>query len=86
MQFGNNKSAMANAEFVSEEVQELADSGRLVQVKQKPYMINPLSVAENRETKRLSLDLSFLNNFIRKEKVKFEDWKSLFNILTGIAL
>jgi hypothetical protein len=33
MQFGNNKSAMANAQFVSEEVLELADSGRIVQVK-----------------------------------------------------
>ena len=75
MQFGNNKSALLNADFVSEAVLELIDSGRVVQVQDKPYMINPLSVAENHEKKRLILDLSFLNNFIKKEKVKFEDWK-----------
>lgn len=38
-------------------------------------MVNLLSVVENYEKKRLILDFSFLNNFIWKEKVKFEDWK-----------
>ena len=66
---------MLNADFVSEAVLELIDSGRVVQVQDKIYMINPLSVAENHEKKRLIFDLSFLNNFIKKEKVKYEDWK-----------
>lgn len=73
--FENNKSAMLNDNFVSDAVQDLVESGRVIQVHEKPYMVNPLSVAENHEKKRLILDLSFLNNFIRKEKVKFEDWK-----------
>ena len=75
MQFGNNKSALLNAVFVSEALQELIDPGRVVQVKDIPYMINPLSVAENHEKKRHILELVFLNNFIKKEKIKFEDWK-----------
>lgn len=73
--FENNKSAMLNDNFVSDAVQDLVESGRVIQVHEKPYMVNPLSVAENHEKKRLILDLSFFNNFIRKEKVKFEDWK-----------
>lgn len=75
VEFKNNKSALLNHDFVSEAVQELFVSGRVVQVQVKPYMVNPLSVAENHEKKRLILDLSFLNNFIKKDTVKFEDWK-----------
>ena len=38
--------------------------------------MNPLSVAENSSgKKRLILDLSVLNTFVKKDKVKFEDWK-----------
>jgi hypothetical protein len=38
--------------------------------------VNPLSVATHKSgKKRLILDLSILNLSIKKEKVKFEDWK-----------
>ena len=32
-------------------------------------------MAENREKKRLILDLSILNQFVQKDTIKFEDWK-----------
>lgn len=71
-----NKSAMLNNNFVSDAVQDLVASVRVIQVHGKPYMCNPLSGAKKHEKKRPILDLSFfLNNFIRKEKVKIEDMK-----------
>ena len=39
----------------------------------QPFVVSPLSFAENRTKKRLILDLSVLNNFVRKEKIRFED-------------
>ena len=41
----------------------------------KPYIVSPFSVATNSSgKKRLILDLSILNLFVRKYKVKIEDW------------
>ena len=41
----------------------------------KLYIVSPFSVATNSYgKKRLILDLSILNLFVRKYKVKFEDW------------
>lgn len=72
----NNKSAESNSDFVSDSIGELLESGCVVQVPFKPFVVSPLSVAENREKKRLILDLSVLNNYIKKEKIKFEDYKT----------
>jgi hypothetical protein len=42
----------------------------------KPYNINPLSVADNSSgKKRLILDLSVLNKYVREYHVKFEDYR-----------
>lgn len=39
-------------------------------------MVNLLSVVMNSfGKKRLIFDLSVLNKFVRRDKVKFEDWK-----------
>ena len=41
----------------------------------KPCIVSPFSVAINSSGKKwLILDLSILNLFVRKYKVKFEDW------------
>jgi hypothetical protein len=72
----NNRSAMKNAEFVDQAVNELFFSGCAIEVPFQPYIVNPLSVATHKSgKKRLILDLSILNLSIKKEKVKFEDWK-----------
>lgn len=72
----NNRSALLNMEFVSEAVSDLLETGCILQVPFKPVIVNPLSVAVNGSgKKRLILDLSVLNKFVRRDKVKFEDWK-----------
>jgi hypothetical protein len=72
----NNRSAMKNAEFVDQAVNEFIFSGCAIEVPFQPYIVNPLSVATHKSGKiRLILDLSILNLSIKKEKVKFEDWK-----------
>ena len=76
MYFKNNKSALDNSEFVDQTVSELVDSGCVHKVPFIPYVVNPLSVATNKSgKKRLILDLSVLNKFVKKQKFKFEDWK-----------
>lgn len=76
MYMKNNKSAIFNAEFVSDTVSELLLSSCIIQVPFIPVVVNPLSVAMNSSgKKRLILDLSVLNKFVRRDKVKFEDWK-----------
>lgn len=73
----NNKSALSNAEFVNQEVKDLVDSGCVYEVPFTPYVVNPLSVAINKSNKkRLILDLSILNKYVKKERFKFEDWRT----------
>lgn len=72
----NNKSATNNADFVTSEISQLSKTGCVVEVTHRPYIVSPLSVAENRSKKRLILDLSRLNNYVKYEKIKFEDWKT----------
>ena len=67
MYFKNNKSALDNSEFVDQAVSELVDSGCVHEVPFIPYVVNPLSVATNKSgKKRLILDLSVLNKFVKK--------------------
>ena len=41
-----------------------------------PHVVNPLSVSiQPNGKKRLILDLRYINNFLIKRKVKYEDWK-----------
>ena len=76
MFFKNNKSALDNSEFVDQAVSELVYSGCVQNVPFIPYVVDPLSVATNKSgKKRLILDLSVLNKFVKKHKFKFEDWK-----------
>ena len=76
MLYRNNKSALSHSSFVESTISELLSSGCIVNVPFQPYIVSPLSVAENSSGKlRLILDLSNLNFYVRKDKVKFEDWK-----------
>ena len=76
MYMKNNKSALKNDDFVSKSVNELVLSGCVIEVPFQPYIVNPLSVATQKSGKRrLILDLSTLNLSVKKEKIKFEDWK-----------
>ena len=52
-------------------------SSCIVEVPFQPHIVRPLSIATQKSgKKRLILDLSLLNKSIRKDKIKFEDWKT----------
>ena len=71
----NNNSALEHSKFVREAIKELLAKGLIVQSLTAPDIINPLTVATNKSgKKRLILDLRYVNKFLWKEKVKFEDW------------
>ena len=60
--FPNNHSVLNNANFVTQGVEELLNAGRIKEVKNPPYLVNPLSVSENGSHKlRLILDLRYVN-------------------------
>ena len=69
--FKNNKSALRNAEFVTQAVTELLELNVIDEVHEIPYFCSPLSVAENGKKLRLILDLSILNEYIVAEKAGF---------------
>ena len=72
--FPNNHSALNNANFVIQAVEELLNTGRIKEVKNSPYVVNPLSVSENDSQKlRLILDLRYVNMHVFKDKIKFDD-------------
>ncbi|XP_072025653.1 uncharacterized protein [Amphiura filiformis] len=72
----NNKSALDNSDFVYEAINDLVKKGLVLQVSEKPTVINPLTVSIQKSgKKRLILDLRHVNAHIWKQKVKFEDWR-----------
>ena len=80
MAMKNNKSALFHSDFVDVTILDLLDTGCIVETPFQPFVVNPLSVSvQSSGKKRLILDLSELNNFIRKDRVKFEDWRVALN-------
>ena len=70
--FKNNRSSLSHAEFVEEAVQDLVESGRVVETNVPPRVVNPLSVSvQANGKKRLILDLRYVNKFLRKMHVKY---------------
>ncbi|CAC5407366.1 unnamed protein product [Mytilus coruscus] len=83
MSFKNNKSANVHSKFVNEAISELLNIGCVIETPFQPFVVKPLSVAvQSSGKKRLILDLSELNVFIKKERIKFEDWKVALNYFT----
>jgi hypothetical protein len=72
----NNRSALNNASFVSEAIQDLLDRSLVVKCKDPPHVVNPLTVSvQNSGKKRLILDLREVNKHLWKQPVKYEDIK-----------
>ena len=72
----NNRSAEKHKSFVDEAVAELLQSGRIVETVGRPHVLNPLSVSvQPNGKKRLILDLRYVNNYLDKLRIKYEDWK-----------
>ena len=79
--FRNNKSALRNSSFVGPAINELLQSGRVIKVNVPPKVVNPLSVSENGDKKRLILNLRYVNQHLWKKHVKFEDFKVFRNYI-----
>ena len=70
----NNKSARDNMAFVMEEIQMLIEKRVISEVQSTPYLVNPLTVAYNRNCKpMLVLDCRHINDYLHQFKVKYED-------------
>ena len=73
-------SAIQNLNFVNKALKELIESNCVIEVQNKPYVINPLSVSPNSSgKKRLILDLRYVNKHLWKQSIKFEDRESFEN-------
>ena len=72
----NNRSARDHSSFVDEALLELLSSGRVIQVVDAPFIINPLSVSfQPSRKKRLILDLRHVKKCLKKYRFKYEDWR-----------
>lgn len=82
--FPNNKSTVEHKQFVTTAINELLDVGSIIECKVVPTVVNPLSVSvQHNGKKRLILDLRYPNSYIKKCSVKFEDAKSMLELLTN---
>jgi hypothetical protein len=69
----NNLSSRIESDFVISAIEDLLHSGAVVEVKDPPLIINPLTVAHNKTKKRLVLDCREINPCLKKEAIKYED-------------
>ena len=70
--------------FVTEAVKELLAYECVVQVDTVPHICSPLSVVVGpADKKRLVLNLKYLNQFLRKDKFKYEDMKTVMQMLVA---
>lgn len=77
--FRNNSSATRHADFVTKAIQELLEDGRIIESKFVPSVVNPLSVSVNETGKKwLILDLRYINQFVKPQKFKLDDWRVMF--------
>ena len=72
----NHRSALTNTKFVDCFIKELLENRYIHMVTNRTHIFSPMSVVTNREgKKRLVLNLRYLNNFLLKERFKYEDIK-----------
>ena len=72
--FKNNRSSLAQTEFVEDAIRELVESGHVLEVAVPPLVVNPLPASVQATVKK-RLDLRYINKCLRKVPVKYEDWK-----------
>ena len=78
----NNKSAIENSDFVTEAIQDLLDRHLILKCKEQPYIVNPLTVSvQSNSKKRLILDLRVVNKHLWKMPIKYDDIKVVLDYL-----
>ena len=75
----NNNSYFEHKSFADNTIMNLLKKKRVEIVKEKPYIVNPLSVAVQRTKLRLILDCSYLNNYVDVPRFKYEDVNEALN-------
>ena len=76
----NNKSSLQHREFVSQAITELLSNACIIEHATPPFCVNPLTVAEGKKL-RLVIDLRHVNEYLVKPKFKYEDLRSLSEVL-----
>ena len=76
----NNRSALQHSDFVTEEIIELLSNACIGEHDVPPFCVNPLTVAEGKKL-RLVIDLRHVNNCLVKPRFKYEDLRSLSQVL-----
>ena len=77
----NRSSTFKFKDFVEEAISELIELGCVSEVELSLIFINPLHVVlQFRGKCRLLLDLSFLNRFVWKQSVRYEDVRTVFDL------
>ena len=76
----NNLSARRHGEFVAQAIIELLDNDCIVEHRNPPYCVNPLTVAEGKKL-RLVIDLRHVNEYLVKPNFKYEDLRSLSQVI-----
>ena len=71
----NNRSYFEHEDFAILEILELVSKGKAELLDKKPYVVNPFSVAVQRNKRRLILDCSALNQYVDVPRFKYEDAK-----------
>ncbi|XP_076116600.1 uncharacterized protein LOC143084068 [Mytilus galloprovincialis] len=69
----NNRSSLDNPKFVKDEIRKLIEKKCISEVKERPFVVNPLTVAYNKNKPRLVLDCRHLNPHLFKFRFKYED-------------
>ncbi|VDI24508.1 Hypothetical predicted protein [Mytilus galloprovincialis] len=69
----NNKSSLENSDFVENEILKLIELGCIKEFSCKPKVVNPLTVANNKNKLRLVLDCRHINPHLHKFRFKYED-------------
>ena len=78
----NRSSAFKFKDFFNEAISELIERGCVMEVDIPPvFNINPLHVVQQSSGKcRHILDLSYLNKFVWKQSVRYEDIRTVFDL------
>ena len=78
--WANNRSAFQHPEFETQAISELLANDCIVEHSAPPFCVNPSSVAEGKKL-RLVIDLRHVNSFLVRFKFKYEDLRSLSEVL-----
>ena len=76
----NQVSAIANQQFIDQSLSELLQTGCVRVVDSAPHICSPLAVVEGSTgKKRLVINLRYLNQFLWKQKFKYDDLRVALN-------